>query len=177
MAKCRIEGCATGAKRIYGDLCSIHSWRIQQWGHPGPPGRVRQRYNGRLCSVDACEREARVNGLCSLHSDRKRYGLDLGGAELLRRRPGEGTFGLHGYHEVTRHGHPLADERGRVLAHRALLYDKIGPGPHRCHWCQAEIEWLRDLSDPRMLVVDHLDYDKQNNAEENLMAVCHPCNS
>jgi len=28
-----------------------------------------------------------------------------------------------------------------------------------------------------MLVVDHLDYDKQNNAEENLMAVCHPCNS
>jgi hypothetical protein len=34
--------------------------------------------------------------------------------------------------------HPVL---GRTTERRAALYDKLGPGTHRCHWCGARVTW------------------------------------
>lgn len=78
-----------------------------------------------------------------------------------------------GYVVLTgQHGHPLANSRGRLREHRKVLYAEIGPGEHSCHWCGATITW-----EGRTLVPDHLDWNVANNASENLVAACDPCNS
>src|SRR5689334_2898842 len=41
--------------------------------------------------------------------------------------------------KVYRKDHPLADGQGRVSLYRCVLYDKIGPGTHPCHWCQNPV--------------------------------------
>lgn len=68
--------------------------------------------------------------------------------------------------------HPLAI-RGAVAEHRKVLYDKIGPGPHPCHWCRKMLYWGGHDG----ICVDHLDDDKSNNDPENLVPSCSPCNS
>jgi hypothetical protein len=30
---------------------------------------------------------------------------------------------------------------GRTPERRAALFDRIGPGVHRCHWCGARVAW------------------------------------
>lgn len=67
-------------------------------------------------------------------------------------------------------GHPLAGPNGGVMEHRAVLYDKIGPGQHPCHHCGTVVEWGLDLH------VDHLDDDPLNNDPDNLVPSCFPCN-
>jgi hypothetical protein len=74
--------------------------------------------------------------------------------------------------------HPLANIRGMVRYHRAVLYEKIGPGSHPCHWCGRAVEWtvqIRGLK-PGMLVADHLDEDITNNDPRNLVPACGGCN-
>lgn len=77
-------------------------------------------------------------------------------------------------------GHPLTTRGGpRLLEHRRVLYDKLGPGPHSCHWCGAEVHWTSGRG-PRTgneLVVDHIDRDNGNNAPENLVPACNACNA
>jgi hypothetical protein len=76
-----------------------------------------------------------------------------------------------------RPGHPLSDRNGYVGEHRAVLYDRIGPGPHHCHWCGTEVNWMPGSGARRgALVVDHLDNDAFNNADANLVPACQPCN-
>lgn len=75
--------------------------------------------------------------------------------------------------------HPLRGKRGEVLEHRAVLYDAIGPGTHPCHWCKRLVTWRVRTGEPPLiddLVVDHLDGDPTNNALENLVPSCQPCN-
>lgn len=62
-----------------------------------------------------------------------------------------------------------------MYVHRIVLYEKIGPGTHDCHWCRKEVEW--SVTGSRKLVVDHLDGVKTNNDPSNLVAACHRCNS
>lgn len=69
-------------------------------------------------------------------------------------------------------GHPLAHRDGRVRVHRYVLFEKIGPGPHSCHWCGVEVTWWEHLS----LVVDHVDSDTWNNDPDNLVSACNRCN-
>lgn len=69
-------------------------------------------------------------------------------------------------------GHPLAWPDGRVRVHRAVLYDKIGPGPHPCAWCGRELDWFES---PR-ITSDHLDGDTWNNDPDNLVPACLGCN-
>jgi hypothetical protein len=77
-----------------------------------------------------------------------------------------------GYRSLTQmQGHPVAARNGDVLEHRYVLYEKIGPGRHPCHWgCGRIVEWGVDLH------VDHVDADKLNNAPENVVPSCNPCN-
>lgn len=82
----------------------------------------------------------------------------------------------HGYVRLVREEHPLAVS-GYVYEHRAVLYDAIGPGPHPCRWCGDMVDWLKGKCVRGSLVPDHLDGNKLNNAESNLVPACNKCNS
>jgi len=74
-------------------------------------------------------------------------------------------------------GHPLAARGGRVYAHRAALYSRIGPGPgHECWWCGRSVAWW-PAPGFAPLEADHLDGVITNNAPRNLVPACKPCNS
>jgi hypothetical protein len=73
--------------------------------------------------------------------------------------------------------HPLASKNGTVHEHRAMLYDKIGPGPHSCNWCGRLLDWLPGKKNIQgSITVDHLDNNGRNNVLDNLVASCHGCN-
>lgn len=74
--------------------------------------------------------------------------------------------------------HPLAGSTGLVSDARVVLYEKVGPGWHRCHWCEARIRWVvgtrgnaRDS-----LIADHVDSNPLNDDPANLVPSCGPCN-
>lgn len=77
------------------------------------------------------------------------------------------------YAKSNRRNHPLGRNPTR---HRVRLYDSIGPGTHPCHWCGKPVAWEIAYPAPGSLVVDHLDENKRNNAIENLVPACQPCN-
>lgn len=78
-------------------------------------------------------------------------------------------------------GHPLASPKdGRMLEYRYILYEKIGPGTHKCNWCPNTVEWIARSgpgSSLGELVVDHLDGDMHNNSPDNLVVSCNNCNT
>lgn len=91
--------------------------------------------------------------------------------------PEERTRTLKGYRMAEVPGHPLSGKNGLLLVHRKVLYDRIGPEWHPCHWCGELVEWrARATPGNGALVVDHLDHDILNNAPENLVPSCSPCN-
>ena len=85
------------------------------------------------------------------------------------------TIGFARYAEEKNPAHPLANKRGVVAMHRRILYDKIGPGEHHCHWCDRSIIWSRKLHG-NSIYVDHLDDHWDHNGEENLVPSCYVCN-
>lgn len=94
-------------------------------------------------------------------------------------RPARGSYIMStGYRALTGQVHPLA-RSGEVLEHRKVLYDKIGPGPHPCHWIKVSgcgntaLEW----GGLRGVIADHLDGDIVNNHPDNLVPSCCGCNS
>lgn len=76
-------------------------------------------------------------------------------------------------------GHPIAPPSGIAPVARVRLYDAIGPGPHRCHWCSKEVHWIPGVGVRRqdVLVVDHLDHDATNDELTNLAPSCNACNA
>lgn len=89
-------------------------------------------------------------------------------------RPAAGQFSDGHYVYLTmQEGHPLAQSTGILAEHRKVLYDKIGPGPHYCHWdCGKLLEW----GGIDGIIADHLDDNGFNNDPENLVPSCHRCN-
>lgn len=85
------------------------------------------------------------------------------------------TVNSEGYRLIIRHGHPLAGKYGRVLEHRSVLFDALGPDEQHCHWCSVALTWLGNSG--RKVVVDHLDDDRLNNCLKNLVPSCRDCNA
>lgn len=75
-------------------------------------------------------------------------------------------------------GHPLRTPGSKTIsAHRAVLWDKIGPGPHPCHHCSQQVNWRPGARVGKgVLIADHLDRDTRNNDPENLVPCCTKCN-
>ena len=123
-----------------------------------------------MCEFEGCGSPAyHPRRWCNRHySQLNRYGV-MGESHALVSAP----FTVHsaGYRRLRPDAHPLADSSGYVFEHRAVLYDKIGPGVHPCHWCGRELIWREGLE------VDHIDFDRANNAPANLVPSCHRCNT
>jgi len=83
----------------------------------------------------------------------------------------------HRYRSIPAPGHPLANGVGYVQEHRAVLYAKIGPGTHPCHWCGIPVTWQRGVPRRGRLLVDHVDGSLRNNDPANLVPSCSGCNA
>lgn len=77
---------------------------------------------------------------------------------------------------ITDWSHPLSNEYGQVKEHRWVLYKKIGPGTHNCHWCGRQVIWLVGVTGGDTLIADHVDRDYLNNDPTNLVPSCTSCN-
>lgn len=96
----------------------------------------------------------------------------------------EKTFtpvGERRYLRITVRDHAVAQKGGKVLVHRAVLYDALkaefGAGPYVCDWCGwADLDWFVDRADPAYLTVDHKDGNSANNRRSNLSATHKWCN-
>lgn len=199
---CSVADCGKGGKLSAG-LCSTHYGRLWRRGDVNAPdGRKRERVQ-QTCTAEGCEREMHGHGLCLMHYKRQRNNTPpkvvcvAEGCTRLTRSgglcaPHENRRAKYGdplaptpprpkrpvkrYRKVFLPGHPLASRSGQVLEHRLVLFGKIGPGAHACHWCGRQVEWRTGSEAIRALVVDHVDHDKSNNAEANLVPSCNGCN-
>jgi hypothetical protein len=77
---------------------------------------------------------------------------------------------------VRAYGHPVAPPSGITRESRIVLYDKIGPGPHTCHWCDEPVDWKFGLV-AGALIADHLNHDSADNSSDNLVPACNSCNA
>ena len=153
--------------------CNKHGRRVR---HNGSPDVVRRTasYAGRECSVNGCAGRPRRNGMCAPHSEQFRtWGDPL--MRTTKAPDGAGSVRKDGYRMLTMHGHPLADHHGHVLEHRVVLFAKIGPNDHPCHWCRCMLRWNAQGTTGR-IEADHLDFDPGNNDPGNLVPSCNPCN-
>ena len=120
------------------------------------------------CTVEGCAKLAnRVGlGLCESHYMRLRRNETT---EFIGHRAPGNLQHSNGYVVKAAPGHPRALGGYRAYEHRVVFTDAHGEGPFTCHWCQKQVTW----SD---MHVDHVDADPSNNAIENLVASCPPCN-
>ena len=126
------------------------------------------------CTVDGCEKPSRNKlsaAMCKMHYHRwYRHGT----VEKVSRGM---KFGRpRRYRTVSAKGHPLAGANGRAYEHRVVLFDAIGPGQHRCHWCDVVVAWgPKGAADE--LQPDHINGDGGDNRPENLVPSCRGCNT
>lgn len=127
----------------------------------GIPGRA-------MCLAPDCGRLSHTAGLCNMHHKRwQRHG------SYERQTPEHAQpERMHASGYVLKHDpdHPLANKRFYGYKHRFVLFDAIGYGPHRCHWCRKPINWHAGLE------ADHVDGDKLNNLRANIVESCGGCN-
>lgn len=171
---CSVTGCDRKPeyKNDVGMICRPHYGRWRKYKSFSRPIRTKNEWA--TCTVDGCDTKSRTVGgaLCEKHYYRKYKTGDLSDPVIQR---GRNWFQSAGYVCTYAPLHHLAGKTGAVYLHRAVLFDKIGGGSHQCHWCKDDIEW--SVKGSRKLVVDHLDNNKQNNDEGNLVPSCHSCNT
>jgi hypothetical protein len=148
-------------RRICSDLCRAKKRHANALSQP-------------LCVVEGCGNNRQYSdGICnSCYTRRLRTGT------LERRTYRYRTLATTGYVVLAgQHGHPLANKHGAVSEHRKVLHDAISEGPHPCHWCGVEVNWVKGQCVKGSLIPDHLDGNKQNNARSNLVPSCNACNA
>lgn len=168
---CTAESCDGRVKYNINGVrwCGMHGRRVRKNGSPDVVKRTAS-YDGAECSVDHCAERPRRLGMCEFHSQQMRtWGDPLVGITMAP--DGAGSIRKDGYRALTMHGHPLADRWGHVLEHRMVLFDKIGPGEHPCHWCAVPVRWGESLH------VDHVNFKRSDNDPANLVPSCNPCNA
>ena len=172
MTGCSAVGCDRKSRNKHKgiDVCGMHYQRLRTHGSFDNPPRSKKIWG--TCTVEACENDSRTRSgaLCEMHYARRyRTGsLDVDTRPKL-------TKTSQGYLVRHIHDHPVSGKNGRAYEHRRVLFDKIGVGDHKCHWCLNPIIWHG--TGKQRLVVDHLDNDKENNSENNLVPSCHGCNA
>ena len=73
--------------------------------------------------------------------------------------------------------HSLADKSGYVQQSRVILYQRIGPGWHSCHWCGKKVRWTTLYGKTKhCLVADHVNDDELDDSPDNLVPSCQSCN-
>jgi hypothetical protein len=161
---------------------TYESWRFVVQQCTNPAARDYARYGGR--GITVCERWLDFRNFLADMGEKPEgriFGrIDNDGnfepGNCCWATPEERTRTLKGYRMAEVPGYPLAGKNGLILFHRKVLYDRIGPGWHPCHWCGRLVEWRVSQPTKDVLVVDHLDHDIRNNAPENLVPSCNPCN-
>lgn len=126
------------------------------------------------CTVPDCSKPLRnkTATLCGMHYHRQ---YRHGSVDMVATTAGiTASYGRR-YRTIYVPGHPIADKGGKTYEHRFVLYEKIGAGPHPCHWCSVPLEWVAK-GEPNCLTVDHLDNRGDNNDPSNLVPSCQPCN-
>lgn len=168
--KCIVNECNNQTRSGKATYCMMHYQRL--WKH-GDPLYTPKTYI--TCTVEGCTKSTRSpeSPYCEMHYYRFRRNGHFGIKPI-------GIVGINssGYEKVLKHGHPLSDSQGRVFVHRFNLYNIIGSGLHKCHWCGKKVNW--ELTYPESvdaLIVDHIDRDKLNNDPCNLVPSCQSCNS
>lgn len=122
------------------------------------------------CVIEGCDKPARSAKAdwCKMHYHRWYRHGDVNKAGPPRNY-------VRKYRSVYEPHHPLAMANGKVYVHRYVLFSKIGPGEHSCHWCGQTVVWTAGQA-PDMLVADHLDGEGDNNSPDNLVPSCPYCN-
>jgi hypothetical protein len=127
------------------------------------------------CTITDCSKPARSAKaeLCPMHYHRQ---YRHGSTDMVAHVNGVSVSLGRRYRQVPAKGHPLAHADGRAYEHRVVLYDTIGPGPHPCHWCGTEVDWLPKGTEGE-LQPDHLNGDGSDNRTVNLVPSCRRCNT
>lgn len=116
----------------------------------------------RLCGRSVSP--SRGGTLCEKHYMRlHRHGYDK------QPESGRACYSSGGYVVEYYPQHAIANKNGTIYQHRRVYYDVHGDGPFACHWCGCVVTW-------KTLHVDHFNNNKTDNAPNNLLAACEPCN-
>lgn len=126
------------------------------------------------CTIEGCDKapRSRLAELCAMHYHRI---YRHGSPDKQARSSGISVSNGRRYKTKYNPKHPLASKHGIVYAHRMVLFDAIGYGPHSCHWCGGEIDW-KPKGQPGELQPDHLNNMGDDNRLENLVPACRGCN-
>mgnify|MGYP002652839098 CR=1 FL=1 len=170
---CRVTDCTKPIHHRRNQLCKMHQSRMDR---NGTTEHLRQPTRLKRCDIEGCNRKARSGSAeyCAMHYHRTyRHGSPDKVATETDATASHGRM----YRTIYIPGHPAAGKRGMAYEHRVVLYDSIGQGPHRCHWCETEVRWDATRGNADALQVDHLNAVGDDNRPANLVPSCGPCNS
>lgn len=120
------------------------------------------------CIAENCEREAMYKkvSLCQKHYFRV---MRTGTHEAIKKTRKDRIVTPNGYARIYKPDHALADRRGYVFEHRAVMWEKAGGICKKCDACEKPESWAT-------CHVDHIDNDRLNNSPSNLRILCRGCN-
>lgn len=165
---CKIDECERDAHAR--GWCKLHYERNRR---NGSPHRAIRKHNP--CGAEGCTKLARSRSatLCPMHYHRL---YRHGSTETVSSAGVVSVSNGRRYKTKYRPHHPLASKRGIVYEHRMVLYDAIGEGPHPCHYCGIELNWVA-RGEPGELQPDHVNNMGDDNRIENLVPCCRSCNT